>query len=255
MKPSWNIPPTQPLLLGENVHVWQAKIDLPSKGVQNLKKNLSIDERIKAERFRFDRDKNQFIAARGILRLILTYYLSVEPGAVRFCYDKNGKPRLHNEFGKTGIKFNVSHSEGLAVYVFTRGHEVGVDVECMREISEMEQIIEQLFSAKERVVFNALPISEKRETFFNWWTRKEAFTKATGNGLSHPLDRFDALLAGGKTGESLGILGCAQECQGWSIFDMTPAEEFAGAVVVEGKDWDVQCWQWPSKGCNSSGKN
>jgi 4'-phosphopantetheinyl transferase len=245
IKPSWNAPPTQLLLSRQDVHIWRAVLDLPSKSVQELEVSLSIYERMKAEHFRFERDRSRFIAARGILRLILASYLSVEPGAIRFCYEKDGKPRLQNAFGKAGIQFNLSHSEGLALYVLTRGHEVGVDVEYMREISEMGQIVEQFFSVRERAFFGGLPTSEKQETFFNWWTRKEAFMKATGEGLSYPLGRFDAIMAEGKSVESLGTLGGAKEGPRWSMWDVRPAEEFAGTVVVEGGGWDVQCWQWP----------
>ena len=247
MKPSWNTPPTQLRLSRENVHIWRAVLDLPSESVQEFKGSLSIDERMKAEHFRYERDRSRFIAARGILRLILASYLSVYPGAIRFCYGKDGKPRLENIFGKTGIQFSLSHSEGLALYVFTQGRQVGIDVEYMREISEMKEIIEQFFSVRERTFFDTLPTSEKQETFFKWWTRKEAFAKATGEGLSYPLDGFDALLAKGKSVESLGILGGAQERPRWSIWDVRPAEEFAGAVVVEGGSLDVQYWQWPGK--------
>ena len=245
MKPSWNAPPTQLLLSRKDVNIWRAVLDLPSKNVQELKGSLSIDEMMKAERFSFERDKSHFIIARGILRLILACYLSVEPGAIRFCYEKDGKPRLQNAFGKTGIQFNLSHSEGLALYVFTRGHEVGVDLERIRDLPEMEQIVEQFFSVRERVVFRTLPTSEKQETFFRWWTRKEAFIKATGEGLSYILGRFDAVLAEGKSVGPSGILGGAKEGPRWSMWDVRPAEEFSGAVVVEGGGWDIQCWQWP----------
>ena len=245
MKPLWNTPPTQLLLSTDVVHIWRVGIDLPNKRVQEFKGILSIDERMKADRFRFEQDKSRFIAAHGILRRILACYLSIEPGAIRFCYEKAGKPRLQNAFGMTGIQFNLSHSEGLAFYVFVEGHEVGVDVEYMREISEMEQIVEQFFSVRERAFFGTLPASEKQETFFNWWTRKEAFTKATGEGLSYSLDRFHVSAEPGKSVGLLRTVGDAKEGPRWSIWDVKPGKEFAGAVVAEGEGWDVQCWQWP----------
>lgn len=221
-------------------------LDLPSRNVHELRGSLSIDERTKAERFRFERDRSRFIAARGILRLILGCYLSVEPNAVLFCYERNGKPRLQNTFTKTGIQFNLSHSERLALYVFARDHEVGVDIERIRDFPGTEQMVEQFFSARERVAFHALSGSEKQETFFSWWTRKEAFVKATGYGLSYPIDTFDVSGAPGKSVE-LRIVGDAEEASEWSVGDVNPAEEFAGAVAVEGRDWEVQCWQWPEQ--------
>jgi len=222
----------------------RANLDLPIIKIEKLDQTLSIDERSKAGRFHFEEHRRRFIARHGILRLILGCYLSVEPSAIRFCYEKNGKPRLQNAFGKTDIQFNLSHSGGLALYVFTRDHEVGVDLERIRDFPEMERIVEQFFSVKERVVFGALPISEKKETFFSWWTRKEAFMKAIGDGLSYPLDTFDVSVAPGKPAELLRILGGAKEASRWSIGKVRPAEEFAGAFVVEGGDLDVQYWQW-----------
>ena len=245
MKPSWNAPPTQLLFSGKDVHIWQAVLDLPSIRVQELKENLSIDERIKSEHFRFERDRSQFIAAHGILRRILGCYLGVEPGAIRFCYEKRGKPRLQNAFAKTGIRFNLSHSKGLALYVFTRGHEAGIDIEFIREMSEMEQIAEQFFSVRDRVFLGALPRSEKMEAFFKLWTQKEAFVKATGAGLSNPSDTSDVSVAPGKLLELLRIFGTTQEGPKWSMWEVMPDEEFASAVVVEGESWEVQYWQWP----------
>ena len=245
MKYSWNAPPTQPLFLRKDVHIWRAGLDLPGKNIEKLRETLASDERIRADHFRFERDRSRFIAARGILRLIISRYLSVEPGAIRFIYAKEGKPKLQKALGKTGIQFNLSHSEGLALYVFAWNREVGIDIEYMREISQIEQIVEQFFSVRERVLFGALPLREKKETFFNWWTRKEAFIKAVGEGLSYPLWEFDAALAEEKSLDSSTILGGAQEGPGWSMWDVRPADGFTGAVVVKGRGWDVHCWQWP----------
>jgi 4'-phosphopantetheinyl transferase len=246
LKCSWNPPPNNLRLSRKDVHVWRTGLDLPSRSVLELKETLTSDEKMKADRFRFGLDRNRFIAARGILRLILSCYLSVEPGTIRFCYEKNGKPRLQNVFDKQNIQFNLSHSEGVALYVFTQGHEVGVDIECMRKFSEIEQIVEQFFSVKEGVFFATLPASKKQETFFNWWTRMEAFLKAAGEGLSFFPRRFDAVLAEGMPVKPLGISEGAKKRPTWSMWDVRPAEEFAGAVVVKGRGLNVKFWQWPS---------
>lgn len=247
MKLSWKKPATQLMLSRKDVHIWRAFLDLPNKSVQEIKRSLSVDEIMKSERLSFERDKNNFIIARGILRLILACYLSVEPSAIRFCYEKDGKPRIQNAFGKKVIQFNLSHSEELALYVFTLDSEVGADLEKIRDFPEMKQIVDHFFSVRERVFFDTLPTSEKRETFFKWWTRKEAFVKAVGEGLSDRLNSFDVLLCDGKSAESLGILRGATERPRWSIWDVKPGEEFAGAVAVKGGDWNLQSWQWPVK--------
>ena len=244
MQPFWNPPPKRLFLSDREVHVWRAGLDLSAETARVLAERLSADELTRSGHYRFERDRIRFIAARGILRLILGRYLGIEPDAIRFFYEKNGKPRLQNTSGDAVIKFNLSHSEGLALYVFARDYEVGIDLEYICEISEMELIVEQFFSAKEKIVFGTLPASGKQETFFNWWTRKEAFTKATGNGLYYPLDTFDVSVAPGESDESLKILGYAKKGPTWSMWDVRPAEAFTGAVVIRARDFDVQFWQW-----------
>ncbi len=254
MKHSWEKPPAGLLLSGENVHIWRAVLDLPGKSVEELGRSLSNDEMMRAVRFRYERDRNQFISARGILRLILAGYLSVEPDKIRFGYEKDGKPRLQNEYGRADIQFNLSHSEGMALYVFTGNHEAGIDLERIQNFPEMEQIVEQFFSAKEQTLFGALPSSEKKKTFFNWWTRKEALMKAMGKGLSYSPDRINFLPTEAKSPESIKTLRCDNEQKRWAIWDVGPAEEFAGAVVVEEGRWNVQYWQWSNEDRNCLGK-
>jgi 4'-phosphopantetheinyl transferase len=245
VSPSWKAPPAQLQLTAKDVHIWRAGIDLPAERIQELEKKLSPDEMLRAEHFRFETDRSRFIVARGILRLILAGYLNIEPGLISFSYAENGKPRLQNIFSKKGIQFNLSHSEGLALYVFSRWHEVGVDIEFIREISEMEQIVEQFFSIRERTLYDRLPGREKHVMFYSWWTRKEALTKAVGEGLSYPLDSIDALSDEEKSVESPEFSGKANEEPRWSVWDLEPAEECVGAAVAAGTEWNVRCWQWP----------
>lgn len=245
MKTAWNEPPIRPLLSGNDVHIWRAVLDVPGWRVQEFKEKLSVEERIKSEKFRFERDRSRFIAARGILRLILGAYLGIVPNEIRFCYEIGGKPRLLSSFATDDIQFNLSHSEELALYGFTRGHEVGVDIECIREMSEMEEIVEQLYSRRYRDLLSTVSPNEKQEIFFHWWTRKEAFAKGTGSGLTHPVDTFDALPVEGKSAGSVWIMEAGQQGQQWSMWDVSPADGFAGTVLVEGEGLDVQYWQWP----------
>jgi 4'-phosphopantetheinyl transferase len=255
MKLLWNIPPPCLVLSRGNIHIWRAVLDLPEKKIEDLKKSLSEDEVIRAGRFRYEQDKNRFISARGILRLILADYLSLEPGALRFEYEKEGKPRLRSITGQEDIQFNLSHSEGLALYVFTRGCEAGVDLERIRNFPEMEQIVEQFFSAGERALFGALPSDGKQKPFFNWWTRKEALTKATGKGLSYPLRGIDFPSIDDKSTGSLKKPGYEGKQTKWSIWDVQPTEDYAGAVVVETGNWNVQYWQWSGKTRDYQRKN
>lgn len=247
MKPLWNAAPSRLPLSGNDLHVWRAGLDLPESSLLEFKGNLSSDEQAKAEHFRFARDGNRFIAARGILRALLSGYLNLEPGAIRFRYDEGGKPRLIEEFGKGGLRFNLSHSEGLALFAFTRDREVGVDIEYRQEIPEMDQIVEHFFSERERALFGSLPENRKKDSFFSWWTRKEAFIKAIGTGLSFPLETFDVVQAEGKQVRCPGVPRETSEGPGWSMWDLIPADGFAGALVVQGGGWELRCLQWQGR--------
>jgi 4'-phosphopantetheinyl transferase len=182
-----------------------------------------------------DEHRKHFINRRGILRTILGYYLGVEPSRLQFCYGKNEKSVLADMFGNGYVHFNLSHSKGLALYAFSRHHEIGVDFEHIRDIPEMEQIARRFFSAGENAVFHALPKSKKKEVFFSFWTRKEAVLKATGDGLSRPLDRFDVSLAPGEPARLLRIDGGSKTIPQWLVQDLKPAPGFAAAFAVEAK--------------------
>lgn len=226
------------LTAGE-IHIWCTSLDQPVSRYQKL---LSDDERIRSERFHFEAHRKRFIVRRGILRMILGCYLSTEPSQLQFCYGKNEKPALADTFSKGKVRFNLSHSEGLALYAFTRDCEIGVDIEHIRDISEMKQIAERFFSARENSVFRALPKSKKKEAFFNCWTRKEAFIKAIGDGLSWPLDGFDVSLVPGEPARLLRIEGDSKTASRWSIQDLKPAFGFAAAFAVKGRIGRVHCW-------------
>jgi 4'-phosphopantetheinyl transferase len=240
----WKKPPSSLSLSKQDVHIWQAALDLPSSTVQELREVLTNDEKARAEQFHFDRDKQRFIAARGMLREILAFYLEVKAGELRFDYGRNDKPKLSDTFGNKAICFNLSHSQGIALYGLTQGRAIGVDIEYIRDISEIEQIVEQFFSTKENDLFRTLPENLKKETFFNCWTRKEAFVKAVGDGLSFPLDKFDVSLSPGEPARLMRIEGDSKAPSRWTIHELKPSSGFAAAFAVEGRSWQLHCWQW-----------
>jgi 4'-phosphopantetheinyl transferase len=241
---SFSLPPLDLKLSNDEIHIWCASLDQPTSLIEKLVCTLSIDERTRAGRFYFEKDRKRFVVRHGILRMILGYYLGVEASELQFCYGRNGKPRLADTFGNGAILFSMSSSEGLALYGFTRNREIGVDVECVRDIPEMDQIIELIFSARETQVYRALPKHLKREAFFACWTRKEAFVKATGDGLSKPLDKFELTVNPGEPATLLEIDGDSRSACRWSIHDSKPASGFAAAIVAEGRNWGLNCWKW-----------
>ena len=242
--PSW-YPPPVPLTLGNNeVHVWCASLDLPASQVQSLQNTLVIEELRRAERYYFQKDRKHFIVARGVLRDILGRYLKIEPGQLRFCHNPYGKPGLAGETGGETLCFNVSHSHGLALYAITRDRAVGVDVEFIRPDLATEDIAERFFSPREVAVLRTLPANIQPEAFFNCWTRKEAYIKAKGKGLSIPLDQFDVSLAPGEPATLLSVNGESKEASRWSLQELDVGSGYAAALAAEGHDWQLKCWQW-----------
>jgi 4'-phosphopantetheinyl transferase len=241
---SFSLPPSDLKLTNDEIHIWCASLDQPTSLVEKLGSTLSMDERARAERFYFKRDRNRFIVRHAILRMILGYYLGAEASELEFCYGRNGKPRLADTFGNETILFSISRSEGLALYGFARNCEIGVDVESVRDIPEMDQIVDRIFSTRETHVYGALPEHLKREALFACWTRKEAFVKATGDGLSRPLDKFELTVDPGEPAGLLAIDGDQKSARQWSIHDLKPASGFAAAIVTEARNLRLRFWQW-----------
>lgn len=237
---------SQDLHLGpEEVHVWCISLDDFLSQLQRLSQKLSVDEKKRADRFCFERDKKRYILSRGILREIISCYLEIEADQLEFSYGKYGKPALADNYCAKPLYFNVSHSEALALYAFTCDREVGIDIEHIRDIPELEQIIERFFSNTEKNVFRTLPESRKREAFFQGWTRKEAVLKAVGDGLSQPLDKFEVFV---NQDESMINPMKKQEVQkntlNWQIQDLPTVPGYAAAYAVKGAS-QLHCFHWP----------
>jgi 4'-phosphopantetheinyl transferase len=197
----------------DEVHIWQTELDLGRHELGDLYAYLSTEERGRADRYRHDRDRVRCIAARGWLRYLLGSYVGGNPRALVFVQDENGKPRLG---GVTGdwLRFNVSHSEGTAVYAVACGREVGVDVERVRDDVPVE-VVRRFFSETEQDALAALPAGLQLRGFFECWTRKEAYLKALGVGLSG-LARSDA------------------DAANWSLHSVDAGPGFAAALAVAG---------------------
>ncbi len=242
----WFSPPQRLSLDSGAVHVWRACLDQSSWPVERFRDTLDADERSRADRFHFSRDRERFIVARGVLRALLGRYLNRAPESLTFSYSAYGKPALASEPGADAIRFNLSHSHGMALYAVTRGREVGVDLEFIRCDLEAEQIAERFFSHSEIVALRALPPGVRKYAFFLCWTRKEAYIKARGEGLSMPLDQFEVSLIPGEPAALLSTKPDSDEALRWSLRDLNPACGYAAALATKGRDWTLSCWQWPA---------
>jgi 4'-phosphopantetheinyl transferase len=202
----------------------------PAERVRMATAVLSADERARVGRFIHDCNRRRFVMARARLRELLGERLEVPAQSVSFDYGPAGKPALP---GQPNLRFNLSHSAELAVYVFAMGIDVGVDVEQVRVIDDADRLAARTFSPREQHAYRSLPPHQQPLAFFNCWTRKEAFVKATGHGLSPPLDSFDVSLAPGETAEILRVgEKCGADC-GWHLRSLVPAPGFVAAVVSE----------------------
>ncbi|HKF97325.1 MAG TPA: 4'-phosphopantetheinyl transferase superfamily protein, partial [Steroidobacteraceae bacterium] len=214
------------------VEVVVTRLDVGPEAVCASAALLSDAERQRAGRFAFDRDRCRFVVARARLRQLLGARLNVRPDSVELVYGAHGKPAL-GRFTDSDLRFNLSHSAETAVYVFALGREVGIDVEAIRAIPDADEIAARLFSRRENKAYLALDPRDKPLGFFNCWTRKEAFIKALGDGLRHPLDRFDVSLAPTEPAKILRVGSARGDRCGWSMESFSPAPGLVAAVVVE----------------------
>lgn len=251
----WYSPPTFPNLSLHDVHVWRAALDPPAERILQLANTLSSEERSRAERYYFEKDRQRFIVGRGLLRTILGSYLGIEPAEIQFCYSDRGKPALASSLSSPPTKgeqrgdsemlrFNLSHSSNVVLYAFAQNREIGIDVERIRSIPEIEKLAERFFATGENAALLALPTEQRSRAFFNCWTRKEAYIKALGDGLALPLDRFEVTLAPGEPAELVSIEGDRANTNRWSLQELYPGDGYVGAIAVEGCDWQMSCWQW-----------
>ena len=240
----WASPLERVILRKDEVHVWRASLDAELPRLEGHLNVLSSDERERADRFRFPRDRRHFIAARGLLRAILARYLKMRPGDLRFQYRPAGKPALFGGSGAEPLSFNLSHSHGLALYAIACGRQVGVDLERIRPDISHDRIARRFFSTREIAALTALPGEQRNRMFFYLWTSKEAFIKATGEGLALLLNEFDALPLPGESRVLLTIHKNATEGARWALRKLDVGRHYASALAVEGSGWRLRCWDW-----------
>ncbi len=231
-------------LPAHEVHVWRMELDLPVSRLLHLARSLSPAELDRASRFRSLYDRNRCIARRGILRQICGAYLAKEPAALTFDRGRWGKPRLSDRCDENGLRFSVSHSHVVALYAFTCGREVGVDVERIRSDMAWQPLAPLCLSARETALLRALPKTAQTEAFFTLWARKEAFLKARGVGLSRRLNQIDVVGRGTYGGVLAQIEGRWQEPWSGFLQDLDAGRHDVAALAVEEPGLTVVCREW-----------
>jgi 4'-phosphopantetheinyl transferase len=209
------------------------RLDVSSSVAGELERRLTFEERQRARRLVFERDRRRFIVRRGRLRQLLGARLGVRPEAVELDTGPGGKPELAWGGTGAGLRFSVSHTGDVASYAFTRGRDVGIDIETVRAWPEAEDIAALSFSPSELEVWRTIPPKDKPLAFSTWWTRKEAFVKATGDGLSRALDNFDVTFAPDEPARILRVGDSPGDDCGWRLRAYSPGPGLIGAVVVQ----------------------
>jgi 4'-phosphopantetheinyl transferase len=224
------------------VDIWRASLEIDLPRLAALEGLLSEREQEQAARFHFERDRRRYLAAHAALRAILAKYLDCPPQAI--CWQENsyGKPALTQP--AAGLHFNLAHSHELALVAVTRLGEIGVDLEHARLVEDMDHLAQKTFSGAEVAQLNRLSTAQRQQAFFECWARKEAFIKALGEGLSHPLQGFSVTLLPGEPARLLEVGGDAQEAAQWTIRTIAAHAEYAAAFAVRATSVQLRCWNF-----------
>ncbi|MDQ6708758.1 MAG: 4'-phosphopantetheinyl transferase superfamily protein [Acidobacteriota bacterium] len=219
-------------LTGRDVHIWPVRTPISTQGPElEFFPFLSPDERERAARFRFEHLQRAFTVTRGALRVLLGHYLDTSPGSLHFEYGPNGKPQLA---WPVRVKFNVSHSGELAVFAFALDCELGVDIEHIRPMPDMRGIAAQYFCEEEAAELMTLPADLRERAFFLCWTRKEAYIKALGDGLSAPLNGFRVTLRPDEPARFVHLERDLDAAGKWTLHDLDSCRHYAGALAYGG---------------------
>jgi 4'-phosphopantetheinyl transferase len=227
------------------VQIWCVWLNRLISEIPQLTKHLSYSERFKINRYRFDRDKRYSTISRGVLRVLLGHYLDVAPGSVCLNYGPNGKPSLDPDHHPSGLRFNLAHSRDISLYAFVDDSEIGIDLEYIRQLPDAEKIAERTFSRREYLDLTSLPINQRTQAFYNCWTRKEAYIKALGYGLSLPTNQYAVSMAPGEPARLLHVEGKPDEIARWTLRSWTPAPGYVAALAVDRASFEVVRHQVP----------
>lgn len=226
----------------DEVHIWCASLERPPGQVARLTAVLADEERNRVARFRCAVARNEFLVARGLLRILLGHYLDLDPRRLAFCVGPQGKPFLTTE---PKVQFNLAHSHGLALFAVSGRDEVGVDVERVRTFANDLGIAERYFSRRETEVLLDLEPGRRSEAFFHTWARKEAVLKASGNGLALGLEGVEVSVTPGEEARLLRVNGTEEDARRWTLQALTPAVGYVGAVALQGTGARLICRHWP----------
>jgi 4'-phosphopantetheinyl transferase len=243
----WGPGPLQPRLEAGVVHLWRASLRATGAALPELLALLSGEERTRAARFRSDVHRGRYIVGRAVQRRVLGRYLAIPPELVVYRLGPHGKPELDPAVHPGSTRFNVSNSEDDLLLALTLGAEIGVDLEALRPVSERDAIAARFFSVPEQAVYRSIPEAQREVAFYTCWTRKEAWIKALGDGLTLPLGHFDVTLRPGEPARLLATRGDPGAAARWTLREVDVGAGWLAALAVEGRLEGVRLYEWPGE--------
>jgi len=246
----WSVPPENLGLASGEVHIWRVGLMQSEAVVERCRALLPADEIARAERFHFARDRRRFAVSHGMVRNVLGRYLGLKPQEIRFIQGPKGKPEIAPEWNSLGLRFNLSHSGEFALMGMASKLIMGIDIEEIRPDFGTQEIAKRFFSRQEVTTLLSLPPDQQVEAFFYCWTRKEAYIKAQGEGLSLALDSFDVIFAPGSEPALVRVAEDPNEVARWKLYDINACPGYKAALMIEGKQHRLHYFDWEATSPN-----
>ena len=239
---TWQTAPSEPLLLADEVHLWQSWLSFTPEILAQLRDTLSTDEENRLARFKTVEFQNRFIAAHGILRATLAHYLAISPTEIRFSISENGKPSIAHP--DTKLQFNLSHTKEMMMCAVSY-RQVGVDVERVRALKRQAKFAVRFFSPPENEWLESVPSAKYLDAFFAIWTGKEAYLKACGDGITRPLRGIDIAFPPDAPPSLRAVADRPADTERWDVRLFSPQTGYLGSVAVEGNDdFQLRAFSW-----------
>ena len=230
--PVWQSIPLSPAFVGDEVHVWSLALSGDEAGHHHA--GLAPEEQAHADTLRIPAVRRNFVCRRAQLRRVLAGYLGVPSRELAFITNAHGKPALANP-EIPALRFSYTHSADLALLAVACDRELGVDVEHHRPRADALGLARRWFAAKESAALAALPEAAQSDAFYTIWTRKEAFVKALGLGLSFPLDEFVVSECASAVDWLLEVRGDIPAPGQWTTATFSPGVGFSAALMFAGE--------------------
>jgi 4'-phosphopantetheinyl transferase len=226
-------------LTDSDLHVWCASLNASQQDLSHYLSLLSLDEKARAEQFYFEKDRDRFITGRGLLRSLLGDYLGLEPSKIQFKYGIHGKPALLSHINGKSLEFNLSHSKDRILFIFNWNKPIGIDIEYIQPLKDMDDFALQFFTPNEFKFIHSLSKEQKQESFFKIWTGKEAFLKANGSGLATPINHIEVCLTTERSISLTSIDGDHEQAARWRLELFTPFSGFQASLAIETHDGQI----------------